>query len=210
MKFIKRNLSTVFCFIVGALIVSVCINFGNSDCEAIRQLAGSGLGEFVISVVKIIGIGLTGIVLFLLIKKHINQHYYKHIKLLYFALLPFGMCVPQLITIPANMKYKEVIQSICDKSIGDGMTFKSRQLSKKEYDYLVRIFYIIPELPATAREIDIKYYHDDFLGDYGLKIDFECELNEKIDTLSPGKHWSLYERNLSGQTMKVEYNDSRN
>ena len=85
------------------------------------------------------------------------------------------------------------------------MTVQSKGVDLKEYKYLQKQLFLLPDLPPTAQNITIKHSADPFLGDFILRINFICDGKEKIDLRDD--HWSIENNHLSTGKKLIVYED---
>jgi hypothetical protein len=205
---IKRNLKPALAFITVCLIGAVLIFLVDNSCFAISQYRWTvvlGIGSILSSLLRITLIFTAGIILFLIIKRKIRPEKYNRVKLLYFSIFPIFIFYNQILLIFKGIMNRPMEKSICNKSSSNVMTTQSKILNLNEYDYLKSKLFLLPDLPKTSDSINISYYHDDFLGDFSLNLNFVCENKELIDTAD--KRWTI---SKIGYKNSIYYFDSRN
>ncbi len=79
--------------------------------------------------------------------------------------------------------------SICNKSISKGLFAESKNLTFEEYEF-IRKSCNFPQIPINSKSIYLKYYEDDFLGDYSTEIHFNIGIK---DTFNNIKRWKSEE-----------------
>lgn len=184
---IRRNIRVIIVFLLSCGACVLLSYFTSTSCDAILNYSWTvqfGVGGVIIAMIKMFIVWVTGVTVWLLIRRKIQPQRYYPIKLFYFALLPLFIFSKQLLEVPGDVMNKSLEHSICDKTVSNGMTTKSTNITPSEYDYLKTRFQLLPTLPLTAEKINISYYTDHFLGDYSLSVQFECAMNEVIDTAS--------------------------
>ncbi|MBD1365511.1 hypothetical protein IDJ77_16975 [Mucilaginibacter sp. ZT4R22] len=62
----------------------------------------------------------------------------------------------------------------------------------------------VPDLPREAKNIDISFYGDDFLGDFSLEIGFTCSIKEKI---TEDEKWAVKSVDNARATQRVYYSN---
>jgi hypothetical protein len=182
---IKRNIPAIMIFILSCLACIFLSYSTTSVCEELLNYTWtvqSGVGGVVFSLIKMFIIWVAGVTVWFLIRKKLQPHRYRKIKLFYFALLPLVIFSKQLMAIPGDMLNRPMERSICDKTTSNGMTTESKNITLQEYDYLRIHLQLLPQLPVTSEKINISYYTDNFLADYRLSVHFECGVHEAIDT----------------------------
>jgi hypothetical protein len=182
---IRRNILTIVIFILSCSACFLLSLFAGASCEAILHYTWTvqfGIGGIVFSLIRMFIIWVAGMTVWFLIRRKIKSQNYKRIKFFYFALLPLLIFYKQLEQISGNIIDQSMERSICDKTTSNGMTTSSKKLTLPEYDHLKINLPLLPALPLTAEKINISYYTDDFLGDYTLSVQFECDIHEPIDT----------------------------
>ena len=208
---IKRNLITALVFILVCLFVTGASSLTNNSCSAVEgyywsvnflpwDMMGGLLQNFLIF--------LVGAGLFFIVKRKAKNKFgakYNKFKYWYFAILPLLILYSTILEIPNNISNRSVINSLCNKSSTDGMTVQSKGVDLKEYKYLQKQLFLLPDLPPTAQNITIKHYADPFLGDFILRINFICEGKEKIDLRDD--HWSIENNHLSTGKKLIVYED---
>lgn len=88
----------------------------------------------------------------------------------YFILLGLAVFPFQFMGIATNVRDGETERSICDKSISDGMFTDSKGLTAEEYAYLRKMLPLLPVPPVKPDSVNLFYYSDGFLPDFGLTI----------------------------------------
>lgn len=86
------------------------------------------------------------------------------------------------------------------------MDARSENVTFEEYQYLQSRVILFPDLPNQADSIKIHYYHDGFLPDYSLTIEFRVPLNTPIN--SNTKYWIETSRNKNFKWIAYENGDS--
>lgn len=205
---IKRNIKPALAFIATNVIGALLFYLTDFSCPAILNYDWTvqfGIGTIIWELGKMFLIFIVGIVLFLIVKKKINKNKYDKIKLIYFAIFPFLIFHNQFLRIPINLMNRKMVNSICAKSSSNGMQTESNDLYLKEYRYLQGELFLLPDIPKSSSNIDVKYYHDDFLGDFSLEVQLLCASDEVIDT-TKGK-WSIKKDSESKDKIQVSYYD---
>jgi hypothetical protein len=182
---IKRNIPAIVIFILSCFACIFLSYSTTSVCEAILNYSWTvqfGVGAVVFSLIKMFIIWAAGITVWFLIRKKLQPHRYKKIKLFYYAILPLVIFYKQLLAVPGDVLNRPIKRSICDKTTSNGMTTESKNITLPEYDYLRTNLQLLPALPTTSEKINISYYTDNFLGDYMLSVHFECDIHEPVDT----------------------------
>lgn len=76
----------------------------------------------------------------------------------------------QFLRIPINLRNHSLELSICAKSTSDGMFTNSTGLTAAEYEHLRKMLPLLPDPPIRPDSINLFYYSDGFLPDFGLKV----------------------------------------
>lgn len=184
---IRRNLPVIVVFILSCSACILLSFFTGSPCEAILNYSHTtqfGVGGMVFSLIRMFIIWVAGITIWFLFRRKLKPQNHKRIKFFYFTLLPLFIFYRQLEQVPGDIIHQPVERSICSKTTSNGMTTESKDITLPEYDHLKANFPLLPPLPLTAEKIKISYYTDHFLGDYNLSVQFECDVQEPIDTVS--------------------------
>ena len=206
-----RNIKSILVFSLVCVIGGLLSYSTNNSCSAIAQYrwtVGAGLGSLFFALLKVTLIFISGIILFLLVKKRIPHDKYARVKLIYFAILPLFVFYGQFLSIPKHFINRPVKESICNKSSTDGMKTKSNGINLFEYEYLKNKLFLLPKLPASSDSINVSYYTDDLMGDCILDIEFKCDINEQIDTTN--KCWTLKDINQFANKKVVNYHSQTN
>jgi hypothetical protein len=142
-------------------------------------------GDSLFLLLKFLGYAILGFVIWV-----IGYKVSKRLKLEKHQLILYFIFVSLVSTSNIGMKIwennfsssKELIKSICSKSKDSGMIYKANGLTADEYNYLTDGSGWLPKTPIIAKNIEISYYRDEFLGDYSLNIEIEIPANESIDS----------------------------
>lgn len=113
------------------------------------------------------------------IPKYVNLY-------IYFIVLTIGsmsLIIKSALSTPQKL-VPSIAQDICKKSTDDGTQITFNNLTQKEYTYLNAKDQWMPKIPEAADSINILYFHESFLGDYDLSIDFALPDTIKLDTLA--------------------------
>jgi len=170
---------------VATLILYLTRNKSVFSCPAYEVFGGESHSEDFISFVTYLGIAILlwsiGFFLYVSItylRKHINTF-------IYFALLTF-LSMSQLIK---HRRYYEppiinlgMREEICNKGTATSMDASFTNLKREEYDHLRSLEDWLPLLPSRSDSICIRYFHDSFLGDYDITIDFRIPSNVTLDS----------------------------
>jgi hypothetical protein len=116
------------------------------------------------------------------ISKRINIYLY------FFLVSVFSMSgiIHSALNSPQNT-IPEVAVNICNKATGDFQELSFVNLTVEEYNYLNSRDKWMPSIPTVADSLNIEYYHDSFIGDFDLTIDFVLPKGMSLDTLEFSK-----------------------
>jgi hypothetical protein len=89
-------------------------------------------------------------------------------------------------------EHRELKEVICNKSSDDGMELEFIKLTKIEYDYVNSKTKWLPAVPDNTETIDVKYFRDDFFGEYHLEVELSLPKEVRIDS-AKFSEWKLQE-----------------
>lgn len=202
LNFIKRTVPVAIVFVLSGYILNFIIAATSCSCSALDVYLGEGFFEIISSFIVGTVMLFVGIGVYFFMRKRVKHRL--RFKYLYWSLLPLLILSGPIYDKINNWKYRRMELSICQKSNSDGsMNAKSTGLDLREYDYFkkhMKVF--VPELPGSAKNIDISFYGDDFLGDFSLNISFTCAIQEKI---IKGQNWGIESVDESHATQRAFY-----
>lgn len=111
------------------------------------------------------------------VKKYVNL-------ILYFIILSIGSMSGIIYnSINTPRIFPVLALNICNKATGDYSDITFKNLEFHEYQFLNARDEWMPNIPRNANSINIDYYHDSFIGDFDLTIDFKLPPGEELDSL---------------------------
>lgn len=187
MKSFAQDLLGTLSFLNVCVIGATLFIVTDSSCPALAHYNWAvmfGIGEAIgalgyFSITLMVGIGI-----FLVVQALWRERlgaYYDRFRVVYGAMLAILLFHNALIEIYHNIFSPNLKAAICSKTFSDGMTTSSTGLELAEYVLLQSDFSLLPDLPGSAHDINIRYFHDDFLGDYNLRVRIVCEKTELLE-----------------------------
>jgi hypothetical protein len=203
LNFIKRTVPFLAVFVLSGFVIGWIIDALDCSCNALRAYASADFYELIIDMSSAAVVLVAGVVIYFLLRNKFKHHKIQF-KYIYWVLLPLLILWRPIYNTIIDFKNRDVERAICKKSEAPiGGRVISTRLNLQEYEYLTKhIGVVTPFLPASARDIDVKYYGDDFLGDFMLNIVFTCSLNEKI---AKDENWGVKSVDKMHSTQQVYY-----
>ncbi|MES2268363.1 MAG: hypothetical protein V4520_16490 [Bacteroidota bacterium] len=200
----KQTLFLALTFLVSSALIIKIIDYADCSCAALDTYLPADFGYAFSALAVMILTFVLGFIFyaFVLMKLLTNKLF----KYGYWILLPVFIFIRPLLSVQGKFAYRDIKHSICNKSTGSGLEAKSKSLSLYEYNYLRSRYTLFPNVPKTAKEIDINYYVDDFLGDFSLEISLSCNRNEKFIF---NKNWTIDTATKESMLQHVYYHDDR-
>jgi hypothetical protein len=143
-----------------------------------------GIGDMIAALVYFLIALMLGIGIFLVVQWLWRERlgaYYDRFRVVYGVVLAVVLFHNAFIDIYRNIFFPDLKAAICSKTLSDGMITSSIGLDLAEYALLQGDFFLLPDLPVSAHDINIRYYHDNFLGDYNLQVRIVCEKTELLE-----------------------------
>lgn len=164
--------------IVMGIIVLIVTKSHYISCSGLEVFNKSSSYASMFGIGVAFGIWIIGFILYYSIKKKKKIYL-----LIYFPLLTIISLHQNISEVVHREPEKDraIKQQICNKSSDDGMMLIYLNLDKTEYDFINSKSKWLPEVPLGAKEININYYRDDFLGDFSLKIELRLKKGERLD-----------------------------
>ena len=193
----NRNLQGVIVSILTISILTIVKRLSSIDCDALFAFSDVSISY----IFAMIGIWVIGFIFFSKTKCQID------VKIFFIALsLISSSAICRDIVLNFDNIQRDLKESICEKSTDDGMLCEMTNLSKQEYDYVMRDQLNL-SVPTEANNISIYYYRDTFLGEYILSMSLEMPPYQKIDSINYS-NWVISD-SLENKKIKYTFYESR-
>ncbi|OOQ57569.1 hypothetical protein [Mucilaginibacter pedocola] len=199
-----RYLPFIAVFILTSVLLWVATIVTDCTCHGLNYYAlsydmFSGAETFVSSA----GIFILGVLLYYALRRLFKPKR-SVLKYTYWALLPLAVFNNAIVTTIHNLKVGGIERSICNKTRNNDGTggVISKGLTLKEYRYIQNLQGELLNLPRSSKNITVRFYGGDFIGDFILQVDAICQKREIIKT---GKNWRVKSTSKKNDTKLVVY-----